>query len=156
MENGLGGFARDGREYVVVLDDDRETPLPWANVLANPAFGTIVSSSGSAFTWAGNSRENRLTPFANDPVTDPTGEAVYVRDEESGAVWGATPGPLPRRANGGRWVIRHAAGVTRYQHAVAGLQQELAICVAPDDPVKLAALTLTNTSNVTRQISVFG
>ena len=68
MENGLGGFTRDGREYVVVLDGERETPLPWSNVLANPAFGTIVSSSGSAFTWAVNSRENRLTPFANDPV----------------------------------------------------------------------------------------
>ena len=76
MENGLGGFTPDGREYVVVLDGERETPLPWSNVLANPAFGTIVSSSGSAFTWAGNSRENRLTPFANDPLTDPTGEAI--------------------------------------------------------------------------------
>ena len=146
MENGLGGFTRDGREYVVVLDGERETPLPWSNVLANPAFGTIVSSSGSAFTWAGNSRENRLTPFANDPLTDPTGEAIYLRDDDSGAVWGATPGPLPRRADGGRWVIRHAAGVTRYQHAVAGIQQELAVFVAPDDPVKLAVLTLTNTS----------
>ena len=121
-----------------MLDGERETPLPWSNVLANPAFGTIVSSSGSAFTWAGNSRENRLTPFANDPLTDPTGEAIYLRDDESGAVWGATPGPLPRRADDGRWVIRHAAGVTRYQHAVAGVQQELAVFVAPEDPVKLA------------------
>ena len=156
MENGLGGFTRDGREYVVVLDGERETPLPWSNVLANPAFGTIVSSSGSAFTWAGNSRENRLTPFANDPLTDPTGEAIYLRDDDSGAVWGATPGPLPRRADGGRWVIRHAAGVTRYQHAVAGIRQELAVFVAPEDPVKLAVLTLTNTADQTRHLSVFG
>ena len=125
MENGIGGFTPDGREYVVVLDGDRETPLPWSNVLANPEFGTMVSASGSAFTWAGNSRENRLTPFANDPISDPTGEAIYLRDEDSGAVWGATPGPLPRRPDGGRWVVRHAAGVTRYQHAVAGLEQEL-------------------------------
>jgi cyclic beta-1,2-glucan synthetase len=76
MENGLGGFTRDGREYVVVLDGERETPSPWSNVLANPAFGTIVSSSGAAFTWAVNSRENRLTPFANDPLSDPTGEVI--------------------------------------------------------------------------------
>jgi cyclic beta-1,2-glucan synthetase len=156
MENGLGGFTSDGREYVVGLDGDRETPLPWSNVLANPAFGTIVSASGSGFTWSGNSRENRLTPFANDPLTDPTGEAVYVRDDDTGAVWGATPGPLPRRADGGRWVVRHAAGVTRYQHAVAGLEQTLAVFVAPDDPVKLAVLTLTNTANVRRRLSVFG
>ncbi len=156
MENGLGGFTRDGREYVVVLDGERETPLPWSNVLANPTFGTIVSSSGSAFTWAGNSRENRLTPFANDPLTDPTGEAFYLRDDDSGAVWGATPGPLPRHADAGRWVIRHAPGVTRYQHAVDGLHQELAVFVAPEDPVKLAVLTLTNTSETRRRLSVFG
>src|SRR5204863_4278185 len=156
MENGLGGFTRDGREYVVVLDGERETPLPWSNVLANPTFGTIVSSSGAAFTWAGNSRENRLTPFANDPLTDPTGEAFYLRDEDSGAVWGATPGPLPRRADGGQWVVRHTAGVTRYQHAVAGMQQQLAVFVAPEDPVKLAVLTLTNTTASRRRISVFG
>jgi cyclic beta-1,2-glucan synthetase len=156
MENGYGGFTRDGREYIVVLDGDRETPLPWSNVLANPTFGTMVSTSGSAFTWAGNSRENRLTPFANDPLTDPTGEAFYLRDEDSGAVWGATPGPLPRRADAGRWVVRHAAGVTRYQHAVDGIQHELAIFVAPDDPVKLAGLTLTNTGKERRRIGVFG
>ena len=114
MENGIGGFTPDGREYVVVLDGDRETPLPWSNVLANPDFGTMVSASGSAFTWAGNSRENRLTPFANDPIADPTGEAIYLRDEDSGEVWGATPGPLPRRPDGGRWVVRHA----RRRHAL--------------------------------------
>ena len=145
MENGHGGFTTDGREYVIVLDGTRETPLPWSNVLANPAFGTIVSSSGSAFTWSENSRENRLTPFANDPLTDPTAEALYVRDDDIGTVWGATPGPLPRHPDAGRWVIRHAAGVTRYQHAVAGMQQELAVFVAPHDPVKLSVLTLTNT-----------
>ena len=156
MENGLGGFTADGREYVVVLEGERETPLPWSNVLANPGFGTIVSSSGSAFTWAGNSRENRLTPFANDPLTDPTGEALYLRDDGTGEVWGATPSPLPRRADGGRWVVRHAAGVTRYQHAVDGIRQELAVFVAPDDPVKLAVLTLTSTAEVTRHLSVFG
>ncbi len=156
MANGLGGFTRDGREYVVVLDGERETPLPWSNVMANPTFGTIVSSSGSAFTWSGNSRENRLTPFANDPLTDPTGEALYLRDDDTGAVWGATPGPLPRRADGGRWIVRHAAGVTRYEHAVAGIEQTLAVFVAPEDHVKLAVLTLTNTGDVRRRLSVFG
>ena len=115
MENGLGGFTPDGREYVVVLDGDRETPLPWSNVMANPEFGTMVSASGSAFTWAENSRENRLTPFANDPIADPTGEAIFLRDEDSGAVWGATPGPLPRRPDErplGRSPCRRASRAT--------------------------------------------
>jgi cyclic beta-1,2-glucan synthetase len=156
MDNGYGGFTTDGREYVVVLDGERETPLPWSNVLANPAFGTIVTSGGSAFTWAGNSRENRLTPFANDPLIDPTGEAIFIRDDERGEVWGATPAPLPRRPDGGRWVIRHGAGVTRYEHAVGGMRQELAVFVPPDDPVKILRLTLTNTGQAPRRLSVFG
>jgi cyclic beta-1,2-glucan synthetase len=156
LGNGIGGFTPDGREYVIALDDDRETPLPWSNVLANPEFGTIVSASGSAFTWAGNSRENRLTPFANDPITDPTGEAIFLRDEDSGEVWGATPGPLPRRPGGGRWLVRHGAGVTRYQHAVDGVTQQLEVFVAPEDPVKIAILTLTNTSTSVRRLSAFG
>jgi cyclic beta-1,2-glucan synthetase len=156
MANGLGGFVPDGRDYVITLDGDRETPLPWSNVLASPDFGTIVTASGSSFTWAGNSRENRLTPFANDPVVDPTGEAIFLRDDDSGAVWSATPGPIPRRATGGRWLIRHGAGATRFQHAVAGLQHDLTIAVSPDDPVKVALLTLTNTSDQTRHLSVFG
>jgi cellobiose phosphorylase len=156
MTNGLGGFTADGREYVVALEGDRETPLPWSNVLANPSFGTIVTASGSAFTWNGNSRENRLTPFANDPIGDPTGEAIFVRDDEAGTAWSATPGPMPRGADTGRWVVRHAAGVTRYQHALAGLTQELAVFVAPDDPVKVSVLTLTNRSQARRRLSVFG
>ncbi len=156
MANGIGGFASGGREYLIALDGDRETPLPWSNVIANPSFGTIVTAAGSSFTWSGNSRENRLTPFANDPVTDPTGEAIYLRDEETGAVWGATPGPLPRRPDSGRWVIAHSAGVTRYQHALEGLEQELQVFVAVEDPVKCALLSVTNTSAVSKRLSVFG
>jgi len=156
MENGIGGFTPDGRDYVIVLDGDRETSLPWSNVLANPDFGTVLSASGAAYTWAGNSRENRLTPFANDPISDPTGEAIFLRDEDDGAVWGATPGPLLRTAQSGRWVIRHGAGVSRFHYAVDGLEHDLAVSVAPDDPVKLSLLTVTNTSGRTRRLSVFG
>src|SRR5437660_86165 len=156
MENAIGGFSPDGREYVVVLEGDRDTPLPWSNVLANPEFGTVLSASGAVYTWAGNSRENRLTPFANDPISDPTGEAIFLRDEDDGTVWGATPGPLPRTADSVRWVIRHGAGVTHFQSAVEGLEQDLTISVAPDDPVKLSLLTLKNTSSATRRLSVFG
>ena len=156
MENGIGGFTPDGREYVIALEGDRETPLPWSNVIANPEFGTVLSESGAAYTWAGNSRENRLTPFANDPISDPTGEAIFLRDEDGGMVWGATPGPLARTADSGRWVIRHGAGVSHFQYAIDGLEQELTVCVAPDDPVKLSLLTLTNTSSETERLSVFG
>ena len=156
MANGVGGFTADGREYAIALHGNRETPLPWSNVIANQAFGTIVTATGSSFTWSENSRENRLTPFANDPVIDPTGEAVYLRDDDTGAVWGATPGPLPRQPDQGHWVILHTAGATRYQHALEGLEQELTVFIAPDDPVKFAMLSLANTSAAPKRVSVFG
>ncbi len=154
LGNGLGGFTRDGREYVVVLEGDRETPLPWVNVLANPRFGSIVTTSGAAHTWAENSRDNRLTPFANDPVTDPTAEAIFVRDEESAALWGATPAPLRRTRRSPRWVVRHAPGVTRFSRAADGIAQELAVFVARDEPVKLSLLTLTNRSDRPRRLTL--
>jgi len=155
LANGMGGFAEDGRDYVIVLDGDQETPLPWANVIANPAFGTVVTASGSAYTWSENSRENRLTPFANDPVTDPTAEALFLRDDETGETWSPTPGPLPRAATDGRFLIRHSAGLTRFARVAHGLRHDLDVFVDATDPVKFSLLTLTNEGGKTRRLSVF-
>jgi cellobiose phosphorylase len=153
LANGLGGFADGGREYVIVLDGVEETPLPWVNVIANPGFGTIVSASGAASSWAENSRENRLTPYWNDPVSDPTGEALFLRDAVSREVWCPTPGPLTR-GPGGRFVVRHAAGVTTFAGAAHGVEHELAVFVARQEPVKLSLLTLTNRSPRRRRLEV--
>ncbi len=155
FDNRSGGFTPDGREYVIHLDGDQETPLPWANVIANPDFGTVVTAGGAAFTWSGNSRENRLTPHAGDPVSDPTGEALFVRDDESGEAWTPTPGPLRRRRGGGRCVIHHGAGITRFARFAHGVRHELELFVDVRDPVKLSLLTLTNESERTRRLSVF-
>ncbi len=154
--NGLGGFTRGGREYAIVLNGDDETPLPWANVLANPGFGSVVSAAGPAYSWAVNSRENRLTPFANDPVTETTGEAIYLRDEVTCEVWGATPGPMRRKPDGRRWLVRHGAGVSRYVHSEHAIRHELAMFVHPSEPVRFALLTLANLADRPRRLSVFG
>lgn len=155
LANGLGGFSEDGREYVIVLDGDRETPLPWANVIANPEFGSVVTASGSAYTWSVNSRENRLTPHANDPVSDPTGEALFVRDDETGEAWSPTPGPMPRTPAGGRCIVRHSAGVTSFTRAAHGLQHELEVFVDPAAPVKFSLVSLANPGTRPRTLSLF-
>ena len=169
LANHLGGFADGGREYRIVLEGDRETPLPWTNVIANPDFGTIVSASGSAFTWSMNSRENRLTPHAGDSIGDPTGEAIYLRDDDSGAVWTPTPSPMRHRGAAGglgaepgrrdrtedRWTVRHAAGITRFSRLEHGIRHELEVFVHRTEPVKFSLLTLTNESGRPRRLSAF-
>jgi len=154
LANGLGGFSNGGRDYVVVLDGEIETPLPWANVIANPGFGTVVTASGSAYSWAGNSRENRLTPFANDPVSDPTAEALFVRDDETGEAWSPTPGPL-RRAPADRILVRHSAGVTTFERVAHEIRHELDVFADVTDPVKVSRLSLTNESLGPRRLSLF-
>ncbi|HUF46811.1 MAG TPA: glucoamylase family protein [Vicinamibacterales bacterium] len=154
LPNGLGGFAADGRAYVVVLDGDQETPSPWANVIANPDFGTIVTASGASHTWSENSRENRLTSFANDPVTDPTAEAWFIRDDVSGETWSPTPGPMRRDAASGRIVIRHAAGVTRFSRVHRGIRHTLDVFVDAVDPVRFSVLTIENLGPEARSLSL--
>jgi cyclic beta-1,2-glucan synthetase len=150
--NGLGGFTPDGREYVTVLDRGQWTPAPWINVVANPAFGFQVSESGSGHTWSGNSRENKLTPWSNDPVSDAPGETFYVRDEESGAVWGPTC--LPIREEVGAYIIRHGQGYSRFEHASHDIGLELLQLVPPGDPIKISRLTLQNRSTRRRRLTV--
>jgi cyclic beta-1,2-glucan synthetase len=149
--NGLGGFDKDGREYVTVLDGDRATPAPWLNVIANPHFGFQVAAEGSGYTWAENSRENQLTPWSNDPVADAPGEAIYIRDEESLDLWSATAQPI---RDGGTYIARHGHGYSRFEHRANGIALELLQFVPLADPIKISRLTLRNVSGRSRRLSV--
>jgi cyclic beta-1,2-glucan synthetase len=149
--NGLGGFADDGREYVVVLDAGATTPAPWLNVIANPRFGFQASAEGSGFTWSENSRENQLTPWSNDPVRDPAGEAFYIQDDVSGALWTATAQPM---RNAGTYIARHGFGYSRFEHEAEGIACELLQYVPLDEPVKVSRLRLHNVSGVPRRLVV--
>jgi len=150
--NGLGGFAAGGREYVTILDGGRWPPAPWINVVANAAFGFQVSESGSGYTWSINSRENQLTAWSNDPVGDPAGESLYVRDDETGEVW--SPTALPIRQQSETYVARHGQGYSRFEHHSHGIALDLVQFVPLEDPVKISRLTLTNASGRRRRLSV--
>ncbi len=150
FDNGLGGFSADGREYVMYLEPEQWTPAPWINVIANPDFGFTVSETGAGTTWFGNSSENRLTPWSNDPVADPPGEALYLRDEETAEVWSPTPLPCPAAAP---YLIRHGAGYSIFEHHSHGLAQHLRLFATADAPVKVVELRLTNLWAHTRRIT---
>ena len=150
---GWAVLRADGREYVVTVEAGQATPVPWVNVIANPSFGTVISESGCGYTWAENSHEFRLTPWNNDPVTDATGEAFYIRDEQSGDFWSPTPLPAPGATP---YVIRHGFGYSVFEHAENGIISELTVYVAMDAPIKFAVLKLRNLSGRPRRISVTG
>ena len=151
--NGLGGFSQDGREYITHLAPGQSTPAPWVNVIANPQLGTVVSEAGSAYTWSENSHEYRLTPWHNDPVSDVGGEAVYLRDDETGHFWSPCPSPTPRSNH---YTVRHGFGYTIFETTEDGIATELMVYVATDAPVKISKLKITNRSDRPRKISIIG
>ncbi|TCT22276.1 GH36-type glycosyl hydrolase domain-containing protein [Thiobaca trueperi] len=153
FDNGLGGFSPDGREYVITTAPGQTTPAPWVNVLANPHFGTVISASGMAYTWSDNAHAFRLTPWHNDPVSDTSGEALYLRDEDSGHVW--SPTPLPA-AGASAYVSRHGFGYSVFEHAEDGIASELWVYVAIDAPIKFWVLRVRNDSNQARRLSATG
>ncbi len=149
--NGIGGFTKDGREYIIRIAPGQTTPVPWSNVISNPNFGTVISESGGAYTWGENSQQFRLTPWYNDPVSDVSGEALYIRDEESGQFWSPTAmparGPTP-------YTCRHGFGYSVFEHKESGIASELWVYVALDAPVKFCVLKLRNESGISRRLSV--
>jgi cyclic beta-1,2-glucan synthetase len=151
FDNGFGGFSTDGREYIIHLAGGEATPAPWCNVLANSAFGSLVTEAGLGFTWSENSAERRLTPWTNDPVSDTPGEVLYVRDEETADVWSPTPRPAPAP---GPHQIRHGAGYTIWRSHSHALAQDLTVFVPPDDPVKIVRLRLHNHASRPRRLTV--
>ncbi len=144
--NGLGGFAAGGKEYVTILGPGQSTPAPWINVIANSAFGFQTATEGSGYTWSANSRENQLTPWSNDPVSDPTGEAFYVRDDRTGDVWSPTAAPI--RDPSGVYVARHGRGYSRFEHSAHGVAANLLQYVPVEGSIKISRLRLTNKSNL--------
>jgi cyclic beta-1,2-glucan synthetase len=149
--NGWGGFAHDGREYHIRLAAQESTPLPWSNVVANERGGFLITESGGGYTWFCNSRENKLTSWSNDPLTDTPGEALYLRDDETGEVFSPLAGI--GRDQGETWV-QHGQGYSRFLHSSHEIAQEVLVSLAPEDPVKFVVLRLRNEGSRRRRLSV--
>jgi cyclic beta-1,2-glucan synthetase len=149
--NGLGGFAHEGREYVTILDERQWTPAPWSNIITNEHFGFQVSTDGTGSTWSQNSRENQITPWSNDPVSNLPSEAIYIRDEQTGSLWSATPLPIRETSP---YIVRHGFGYTRFEHTSHEIAADLLQFVPLDKSVKISRLTLINRSKEARALSL--
>ena len=120
-----GAFAAHGEAFRFLVSRESRPLRPWVNVLANDAFGTVLSEAGGGFTWAGNSRLNQLTPWSNDPVADPPGEWLWLQDLDASpkAVWSLSPDAwaLP----GVEYTVSHTQGMTRIRHRRGYLEVEV-------------------------------
>jgi cyclic beta-1,2-glucan synthetase len=150
FDNGFGGVTPEG-DYEVRVRGDRVPPAPWANVIANPRGGFVVTERGAGFTWAETSYFFRLTPWHNDPVSDPASEVIYLRDEATDETWSATPAPIRRDAS---YTVRHAAGSSSFEHENAGIATRLTLGIAKDEAVKLSVLRIANTTGRRRRLTV--
>ena len=150
FENGFGGLTPGG-DYEIRVSGDRVPPAPWANVIANPHGGFVVSERGGGFTWAESSHSFRLTPWHNDPVSDPVSEVLYLRDEDTGEAWTATPGPIRHK---GPYTVRHGAGMSSFEHQHAGIATSLVLGLAEQEAVKLSILRVTNLGARPRRLTV--
>jgi cyclic beta-1,2-glucan synthetase len=153
FSNGTGGFSPDGKSYKIITHNNNTTPAPWSNIIANPDFGTQVSESGSAYTWALNAHEYRLTPWNNDPVSDTSGEAFYIRDEETGQFW--SPAPFPARGQS-PYLTTHAFGYSTFEYNEQGISSEMTVFVDKVLPLKFIVLKIKNLSGRDRKCSVTG
>ncbi|MFT8315411.1 MAG: glucoamylase family protein [Clostridium sp.] len=149
--NGYGGFDTEANEYVITLEDYKNTPAPWINVISNKNFGFHVSEAGSAYTWFKNSRENKITPWSNDYVTDELGEAIYIRDEDTGKLWSISPKPI---RDGGKYIIEHGYGYSNFKHTANGIAGEMIMFASMEESVKLIEIKLKNISDIRRSLSV--
>ena len=150
--NGYGGFDKNDKSYVIKLKDYENTPAPWINVISNKDFGFHISEVGSSYTWYGNSRENKITPWSNDWVSDPTGEALYIRDNKLGAYFTITPMPI---RDGGEYTIKHSFGYSTFTHSVYNIKGEMQVFCPKDEKVKLCKVKIKNLSDMDRDLSLF-
>ena len=151
--NGTGGFSADGKEYKICTNLLTKTPAPWVNVIANPYFGTIASENGSAYTWAINAHEYRITPWSDDPVSDGGGEAFYIRDEESGFFW--SPAPYPAQGDT-PYITTHGFGYTTYEHCNDAVHTEMKVYVDKEWPIKFVVIKIKNQSGRAHKLSATG
>lgn len=150
--NGYGGFSKQGKEYSILLESGVVTPAPWTNVIANPHFGCVVSETGAGFTWAKNSREFQITPWLNDPILNPTGEAIYIQDARSGQTWCPTAGPI--RVNEASYHCHHGLGYSRYETLIQGIYSHLVVFVDSTESVRTNWVELENRTSAVKRIKL--
>jgi len=145
-----GYFTEDGSEYVITRPD---TPRPWINVISNGDYGMVISQTGSGYSFRGNANLCRINTWFQDLIKDDYGKFIYVRDNHSGKYWSV--GWKPIRARFTRYEVRHGIGYTIIKNHIHGIDSEMIQFVPLGEPLEIWQVTLRNTTDRKRSISLF-
>lgn len=149
--NEYGGFSPDGKEYLIRVNKNDNTPMPWSHVMANENFGTLVTDSMSGYTWYRNSRLNRITAWSNNPVLDVPSEVIYLKDDETKKAWSLGLNPMPDNND---YYITYGFGYAKYFHESLGIKQETEVFVPKDDSAKIQIIRLKNETPRRRKLKL--
>ncbi len=149
--NDYGGFSQDGKEYLIRVNKDENTPMPWSHIMANERFGTIVTDAMGGYTWYKNSRLNRITAWSNNPILDVPSEVVYIKDDETKKAWSLGLNPMPDNND---YYITYGFGYAKYMHECLGIKQEAEVFVPKEDEVKVQIIKLKNETPRKRKLKL--
>lgn len=144
--NEYGGFNKEGNEYIITIKNGEKTPLPWTHILANEKFGTLITAGLGGYTWCGNSRENKLTVWSNNPVEDTSPEIIYMEDENENR-WKITDAL--------EYTVNYGFGYATFLSNVQSIEHELTIFVPPDEEKKISILKLKNNESVSKKLKLY-
>lgn len=149
--NGYGGFNKEDNSYRIILDKGENTPMPWINVISNEHFGTVISELGGSYTFNKNSRENKISSWSNDIVTDGEGELLYIRDDEDYSI-GSVFGKIDR--DQGEYIIEHGFGYSKFYHYFMDLICEVTTFIPRDTNAKISIINIKNNQDIERKLSI--
>jgi len=149
--NELGGFLENGKEYIIKLNKETKTPMPWSNILVNKQFGTLVTAAGGGYTWNKNSRENRLTTWYNETIEDIPAEVIYIKDKEEKTSWSITLNP---KSNSQDYIAKFGFGYSEFINSNLGISTNLNIFVPQNDDVKINKLNIKNNMSYKRSLKI--
>ncbi len=132
--NQYGGFDRNGLDYVVT---NTNTPMPWVNVIANPRFGTVVSSTMAGFTFAYNAQQFKLTGWSNDIVRDNASEMLLINKQQF----------VPATA-------RHGQGFSAFDAEYDNLKVAVRLFVAKDKMEKYYQIKVHNLNDTEQDVQL--
>ena len=145
----FGHFDDLAREYVIT---DPRTPYPWINYLGNEDFFGLISQTAGGYAFCKDARFRRLTRYRyNNVPWDDGGRYFYIRDGDT--VW--SPGWKPVRTELDAYSCRHGLSYSVISGARNGIAAEALFFVPLGTWAEVHQLTLTNTSDTPRALTVF-